>query len=203
MHPQRPPRKASTSSAAQQPDAGAQLHTGTSSGLDTDARLQNLLADHEYLRYFRRSSIGFLRIRQQFYRGILANRSNQLEESVKLLEPLVESVTASGDTAREKLLRMTLAEDYLRLGDWTKAAQAYQTLDDRLHANLSAGEQDEIEMPLKMLPLASRQSADYGGPVRTHSGFRSATILWASSMCRFLSTRDPTAGCSIRPRRSI
>jgi hypothetical protein len=49
---------------------------------------------------------------------------------------------------------MTLAEDYLRLGDWAKAAQAYQTLDDRVRAGLSSGEQDEIEMPLKMLPLA-------------------------------------------------
>ena len=34
----------------QQPGADAQLHTGTSSGLDTEARLQNLLADHQYLR---------------------------------------------------------------------------------------------------------------------------------------------------------
>jgi hypothetical protein len=139
-------------SAAQQQDAGAQLHTGTSSGLDTDARLQNLLADHQYLRI--QAQLDQLPPEQaQFYRGILANRSNQLEQSVKLLEPLVDNVSASGDTVREKLLRMTLAEDYLRLGDWTKAGQAYQTLDDRLHAKLSSGEQDEIEMPLKMLPL--------------------------------------------------
>ena len=141
------------SSAAQQPGAGAQLHTGTSSGLDTDARLQNLLADHQYLRI--QAQLDQLPPGQaQLYRGILANRSNQLEQSVQLLEPLVDNVTANGDTTREKLLRMTLAEDYLRLGDWTRAAQAYQTLDDRLHAKLSPGEQDEIEMPLKMLPLA-------------------------------------------------
>ena len=55
---------------------------------------------------------------------------------MQLLEPLVDQVTASGDKTREKLLRMTLAEDYLRLGDWAKAAQAYQTLDDRLHGEL-------------------------------------------------------------------
>ena len=142
------------SSTAQQPGAGAQLHTGTSSGLDTNARLQNLLADHQYLRI--QAQLDQLTADQaQFYRGILANRSNQLEQSVKLLEPLVDNVSASGDTVREKLLRMTLAEDYLRLGDWAKAAQAYQTLDDRLHAKLSSGEQDEIEMPLKMLPLVN------------------------------------------------
>jgi hypothetical protein len=144
-----PPAQATT----QQSGTGAQLHTGTSSGLDTDARLQNLLADHQYLRI--QAQIGQLPPEQaQFYRGILANRSNQLDQSVRLLEPLVDQVIASGDAAREKLLRMTLAEDYLRLGDWAKASHAYQALDARLGAKLTQSEQDEIEMPLKMLPLA-------------------------------------------------
>lgn len=148
-----PGQESESSSTTQQPGSSAQLHTGTSSGLDTDARLRNLLADHQYLRI--EAQLNQLPPEQaQFYRGILANRSNQLEQSVKLLEPLVDLVSKSGDKVREKLLRMALAEDYLRLGDWTKAAQAYQALDDRLHANLSSGEQDEIEMPLKMLPLA-------------------------------------------------
>ena len=138
---------------AQLPGVGAQLHTGTTSGLDTEARLQNLLADHEYLRV--EAQLDQMPPEQaQFYRGILANRSNQLEQSIQFLEPLIDQITASGDTIHEKLMRMTLAEDYLRLGDWTKAAQAYQALDDRFHAKLSAAEQDEIEMPLKMLPLA-------------------------------------------------
>jgi hypothetical protein len=137
----------------QQGGAGAQTHTGTSSGLDTDARLQNLLADHQYLRIQAQLS-QLLPDQAQFYRGILANRSNQLDQSVKLLEPLIDQVSASGDGAREKLVRMTLAEDYLRLGDWAKAGQAYQALNARLGAKLTASEQDEIEMPLKMLPLA-------------------------------------------------
>jgi hypothetical protein len=141
-----------TGNGGQQSDAVAQLHTGTSSGPDTEARMQNLLADHQYLRM--QAQLGDLRPDQaQFYRGILANRTNQLEQSVRFLEPLVDQVTASGDATREKLLRMTLAEDYLRLGDWAKAGQGYQALEDRLHAKLSSGEQDEIEMPLKMLPL--------------------------------------------------
>jgi len=137
----------------QQPGVGAQLDTGTGSGLDRDARLQNLLADHQYLRI--EALLSQLPPDQaQFYRGILANRSNQLDQSVKLLEPLIDQVSGSGDAAREKLVRMTLAEDYLRLGDWAKAGHAYQTLDARLGAKLTQSEQDEIEMPLKMLPLA-------------------------------------------------
>lgn len=140
------------SAATQQTGAGAQLHTRTSNGLDSETRMQNLLADHQYLRM--QAQLGDLPPNQaQFYRGILANRTNQLEQSVLLLEPLVNQVTATGDKTREKLLRMALAEDYLRLGDWDKAGQAFQAIDDRLHGALSSGEQDEIEMPLKMLPL--------------------------------------------------
>jgi hypothetical protein len=140
--------------ATQQPGAGAQVRTGTSSGLETDARLQNLLADHQYA--LLESELGTLPPEQaELYRGILANRSNELKRSVSLLEPLVDKVTASGNTGQEKLLRKALAEDYLRLGDWAKAAKAYQTLDARLHDKLSADVRDEIEMPLKMLPLAA------------------------------------------------
>jgi hypothetical protein len=142
-----------SSAEPQQPGAGTQLQTGTSSGLTLDARIENLLADHQYSRVA--AQLDQLPPEEaQLYRGVLANRANDLKRSVELLEPLVEEVTASGDTAHEKLLRTALAEDYLRLGDWSKAAMAYQALDTRLHAKLSADEQDEIEMPLKMLPLA-------------------------------------------------
>lgn len=137
----------------QQPGAGAQVHTGTSSGLDTDTRLENLLADHQFIRI--EGELDQLPARQaQFYRGILANRNNDLKKSIELLEPLVDEVAASGDARHEKLLRKSLAEDYLREGDWAKAAKAYQRLETRLEGKLGRDEQDEIEMPLKMLPLA-------------------------------------------------
>jgi hypothetical protein len=137
----------------QQPGAGAQVHTGTSSGLDTDARLENLLADHQFIRI--EQELDHLPPQQaQFYRGILANRNNDVKKSIGLLEPLVDEVTASGNAMHEKLLRKALAEDYLREGDWAKAAKAYQALETRLNGKLSSDEQDEIEMPLKMLPLA-------------------------------------------------
>jgi hypothetical protein len=149
-----PPETRPSPGLQQQPGAGAQVHTGTNSGLDADARLQNLLADHEFLRI--ESQLDQLPPDQaQFYRGILANRSNDLKTSIQLLEPMIDQVTASGDTAHEKLLRKALAEDYLRSGDLGKAAKAYQALDTRLHGKLSAEEQDEIEMPLKLLPLAT------------------------------------------------
>jgi hypothetical protein len=138
----------------QQPGAGAQLHTGTSSGLNAIARLRNLLADHQFLLI--ESQLDTMPPEQaQFYRGILANRNNDSKASIAALEPLVDQVAASGDADQEKLLRKALAEDYLRLGDWSKAAKAYETLSSRLEDKLSPDERDEIEMPLKLLPLAA------------------------------------------------
>lgn len=140
------------SEAQQQPGAGAQVHTGIVNSGDLDQRIQNLLADHQFIQV--QSALDQLPPEQtQLYRGILANRNNDPKASVDLLEPLVDSVAASGNAAHEKLLRKALAEDYLRLGDWPKAAKAYQALD--AHVKLSADEADEIEMPLKMLPLAA------------------------------------------------
>lgn len=161
----------------QQPGVSEQVHTGTTSGIDSDARLQNLLADHQFLRI--ESQLDKMPPDQaQFYRGILDNRSNDPRASIQLLEPLVDQVTTSGDTgapgdrssstgwdkAKEKLLRKALAEDYLRLGDWTKAAKAYQALDLRLQGHLTPDELNEIEMPRKLSLLAA---ADPSRPAMT------------------------------------
>jgi hypothetical protein len=152
--PEPQPTAPQASPESQQPGAGEQVHTGVTSGLDADARLQNLLADHQFLRI--ESQLDQLPPDQaQFYRGILANRNNDLKTSIQLLEPLVDRVAAGSNAAQEKLLRRALAEDYLRSGDWAKAAKAYQTLGTRLQGHLTPDEQDEIELPLKLLPLAA------------------------------------------------
>ena len=143
--------------SVQQPATGAQVHTGVSSGLDADARLQNLLADHQFLRI--ESQLDQMPPDQaQFYRGILANRNNDLKTSIQLLEPLLvqfDQVEPSANPAKEKLVRKALAEDYLRSGDLVKAAKAYRALASRLRSNLSPDDLDEIELPLKLLPLAA------------------------------------------------
>src|SRR5262252_5188539 len=60
---------------SQQPGAGAQVHTGSSSGFNADMRVQNLLADHQFLRL--QAELNQLPPEQaQLYRGILANRNN-------------------------------------------------------------------------------------------------------------------------------
>ena len=149
---------ASTTLAGQQasPQATApqseQVHTGTSSGLNSEARLEALLADHQFLRI--ENQLGKMSPEQAaFYRGILANRDNDPKKSIELLAPLIEKVSASGNVSEEKLLRKALAEDYLRTGDMTKAAAAYAALAERGH--LTPEELDEIELPLKLAPLAA------------------------------------------------
>jgi predicted aspartyl protease len=129
-----------------------QVHTGTASGLSSEARLEALLADHQFLRI--ENQLAKMPPEQaQFYRGILANRDNDPKKSIELLAPLVEKVAASGNRAEEKLLRKALAEDYLRSGEMAKAAAAYAALAEQTH--LTAEEQEEIELPLKLAPLAA------------------------------------------------
>jgi hypothetical protein len=88
---------------------------------------------------------------------VLLNRANQPQESIKLLAPLVQSefgsLPADADVAEQKLLRKSLAEDYMRAGDLAKAAQAYQAYAAKLGNALTPEEQSEIELPLKLLPL--------------------------------------------------
>lgn len=131
-----------------------QVHTGVTSGLDTEARLENLLADHQFIRI--ESELDQMPAEQaQMFRGILANRNNDAKASIQLLAPLVDQITASGNLSEEKLLRKALAEDYLRTGDLAKAAKAYETYETRMQGHLTAEEQDEIELPLKLAPLAA------------------------------------------------
>ncbi|HEY2858314.1 MAG TPA: retropepsin-like aspartic protease [Terracidiphilus sp.] len=138
----------------QQPGTGAQVHTGTSNGITVETRIRSLMTDHEYFQVA--DELDQLPPEQaQLYRGVLANKSNDAKKSIDLLEPLIDKVTATGNTADEKMLRKSLAEDYLREGDWAKAGKAYAMLQARLHDELSEDEKAEIEMPLKMAPLAA------------------------------------------------
>lgn len=139
----------------QQPGAGADVRTGTNTGIDLSEKMLNLFADHQFFRIA--DELDELPPEQsQLYSGILANRANDAKRSIKLLEPLVDRVAATGNTEQEKLIRKALAEDYLRAGDLGKAATAYQTLETHLGGKLTGEERDEIEMPLKMLPLAKQ-----------------------------------------------
>jgi hypothetical protein len=168
----------------QQPSGGTQVRTGSvvgdGSALELFTRLTTLLGDHQFLEMQQMldqdqgdgsdgSKGGKLSTEQkQLLRGVLANRQNKPDYSIKLLEPLVSALPAEPITnnaagkapdpaavSEEKILRKTLAEDYLRAGNLPKAAQAYQAMQARLGSTLTADERDEMELPLKLLPLAA------------------------------------------------
>lgn len=104
---------------------------------------------------------------QQFLAGILENRKNQTEQSIHALQPLMDSIAASGNITEEKLARQALAEDYLRSGKLAQASRAYKALDARLHSHLTVDEQSDLEQPLKLLPLIASQpemTVDTGAP---------------------------------------
>jgi len=168
LDPQLPAPKPAAPPTYQEPGADAQVQTGSKFGAGSlMGRLARLFADHQIAEVENLlkeddaapDGPGKLTPRQkQLLRGVLANRDNQPQESIKLLAPLVDSLSSNTDPAadleEQKLLRKSLAEDYLRAGDWAKAAVAYQAYADKLGSALTADQQAEIELPLKLLPLA-------------------------------------------------
>ena len=147
-----------------EPGAGAQVQTGSVLGTSAQSlfqRLAALFADHQFLdaeqmlndQNAAEEAHKLTPQQKQLYRGVLANRENQPEESVKLLEPLLAQIKSSEHPPEEKLLRKALAEDYLRLQDWPKANQAFLEYEFRFGGTMTPSERDDIELPLKLLPL--------------------------------------------------
>ena len=173
----------------QAPGASATVRTGSQLGESGDesfsSRLERLFADHQFEDMEALLAepdaedpsaaapkpgqpARLTHPEKQFFQGILANRENKPEDSIRFLEPLVATLSASTTTStdpaqpkpeQEKLLRKTLAEDYLRAGDWNKAAAAYQAFNAKLGNTLTPDEKAEIELPLKLLPLVADHPA--------------------------------------------
>jgi len=149
----------------QQPGAGAQVQTGSQfSAQSLINRLARLLADHQYAQMEELlnspddAASGATKAQltpeqKQLYRGVLANRDNKPQESIQLLQPLLDKMKTTERSPEEKLLRKTLAEDYLRAGDLAKANQAYLELEYRYGGSMTQDERDEIQLPVRLLPL--------------------------------------------------
>ncbi len=167
------PPNPDTHAPSQQP--GLHVETGAVIGQDAGQaqHMLNLINDLQFhhleqmLEDAKSGRIALPAAQQQFLSGILENRKNQTEQSIHALEPLIDSIAASGNITEEKLAREALAEDYLRSGKLAQASQAYHSLDSRLHGHLSADEQSDLEQPLKLLPLITAQpemTVDSGAP---------------------------------------
>ncbi len=165
-------------SAQDQVGAGDQVRTGSVLGQANSptglSRIANLLQDHQYIALEAllntpNADASLTQPELDLYRGILNARQNNLATSIRLLQPLADSLGTPGQTAvapaNVKLLRRTLAEDYLRLGDLHKAAAGYAALASQ--TTLTPEEQDTLELPLKLLPLVAGNppmTVEYGNP---------------------------------------
>lgn len=167
-----PPKPAQTTPAQQsdqkEPATNTQVQTGSVLGTGSASifsRLAALFRDHQILEAEKllddadasnaSEKSGKLSPQQaQLYRGILANRENKPQNSIRLLEPLLASLKSTNNPPEEKLLRKTLAEDYLRAGELAKANQAYLEYEYRFGGSLTSDEKAEIELPVHLLPLA-------------------------------------------------
>ena len=164
-HSQAAPKPEQTTPPPPQPGTGAQVQTGSQFGEQSIMNtLARLLADHQFEQMQQlldapddaSSSAAKSPLtpeQKQLYRGVLANRDNKPQESIQLLQPLLDKWKTTERTPSEKLLRKTLAEDYLRAGELAKANQAYLELEYRYGGTMTQDEKDEIQMPVRLLPL--------------------------------------------------
>lgn len=60
-----------------------------------------------------------------FFRGVLANRKNRIQESIQLLEPLAKALALDVKSRQEMEILRTLADDYCKIFDYAKAEEDF------------------------------------------------------------------------------
>jgi hypothetical protein len=83
-----------------------------------------------------------------FFKGILANRQNQISKSIDLLEPLRRNEPAAD---RKQILLRTLADDYVKSYQYRKATQAYSELLGEGTTGMSVRERHDVESTLSVV----------------------------------------------------
>jgi Aspartyl protease len=103
------------------------------SGLDRSGRLADeltsLVREKRYIEFASQleGAQGLSLSDRALFEGILANRRNQVSESIRLLEPLVRTIT-QGPTDRAELALCTLGDDYAKGFRYGDAADTYSLL---------------------------------------------------------------------------
>jgi hypothetical protein len=142
------------SSSPQSKDAdGAQGET-------TD--LSQLLRDRHYLELDRAllSNSNLSVSDRTFFEGVMANRRNRVADSIKMLEPLVPSLSTA-DKDRAVLTLSTLADDYEKCFRYSDAANTYAELERRFGLVMDENERKRVSGE------AARWSLLRGAPPQT------------------------------------
>ena len=85
----------------------------------------------------------------EFFAGVVANRTNQLNRSIRMLKQALPMLQKQGAHDREQIARETLADGYAGLGRYAEAADTYAALETRFGNQMSprekAGMEDEAQ----------------------------------------------------------
>jgi hypothetical protein len=110
-----------------------------------------------------------------FFRGVLANRKNQVQQSIQILLPMARKLTHSAPSVRERDVLLTLADDYAKLFEYSKAEAEFAALLRRHGRSLNRKQRVNVSDRLKEMrvlrsaPLQTlEQSASFTLPV-THN----------------------------------
>jgi hypothetical protein len=80
-----------------------------------------------------------------FFAGVLANRTNRLNTSIRLLKQALPTLQKQGRRDREQIALETLADGYSKLYRYAEAADTYTTLEKHLGNQMDAGERARVE----------------------------------------------------------
>jgi hypothetical protein len=80
-----------------------------------------------------------------FFAGVVANRTNQLDRSIRMLKQAIPVLQKQGAHDRERIAWETLADGYASLGRYAEAADTYAALKTRFGNEMSPREKAGIE----------------------------------------------------------
>ncbi len=101
-----------------------------------------------------------------FFEGVMANRRNRVAESIKMLEPLMPSLSATNKD-RAVIALSTLADDYEKTFRYSDAADTYEELERRFGSSMDDQERQRVSREAarwSLLRGAPPQSAEVKVP---------------------------------------
>ena len=106
---------------------------------------------------------------RSFFEGVMANRRNRVAESIRTLEPLLPSLSAT-NKERAIVALSTLADDYEKTFRYADAANAYAQLETRFGSSMSESERRRARTE------AARWNLLRGAPPQTVEFVRPFTV---------------------------
>jgi predicted aspartyl protease len=129
---------------------GLALHSAP----DDASQLYSLFDHNQYLDLERRLPNAHLTNNDAaFFRGVLANRKNRIQESIQLLEPLAQALSSEPQSQQEMKTLQTLGDDFCKIFDYAKAEEAFSMVLLRSVDSLSRRERQNISERLEEMQI--------------------------------------------------